>query len=152
NYFLRGVLHPVRNREVQTRLTNDALTFFNVRSFKPHDHRNLHAEIARGFNYSSRHHVATHDTAEDVDQNCLHIFIREQDSKRSFNSFLRRAATNVEEVRRFATCKFDDVHRCHRETGAVNHARDVAVEFDVVEIKLRRLDLEWLFFVEIAQT
>src|SRR6185369_1724497 len=41
NHFLRRVLHSIRNREVQTRLTNDALTFFNVRSLEPHDHWNL---------------------------------------------------------------------------------------------------------------
>src|ERR1051325_4022572 len=151
NHFLRCILHSIRNREVQTRLTNDALTLFNVCSFEPHNDRNLNPEIACRFNHTTRHHVAAHDAAEDIDQHCPDILIRKQNSKCSFNSFLRRAAANVEKVSRLPTREFDDVHRCHRESGAVHHARDVAVELDVVEIKFGRFDLERLFFVEVAQ-
>ena len=39
----------------------------------------------------------------------------------------------------------------HRQTGAVDHARDVAVELDVVEPELAGFDFERLFFVEIAK-
>src|SRR5205823_14605119 len=35
--------------------------------------------------------------------------------------------------------------------SAVDHAGDVAVELDVVEIKLRGFDFKRLFFVEVAQ-
>src|SRR6185369_9826391 len=39
----------------------------------------------------------------------------------------------------------------HGQTGTVDHAADVAVEFYVVEIEFRGLDLKRLFLVEIAQ-
>ena len=54
---------------------------------------------------------------------------------------LRRAAADVEEVGRLAAVELDDVHRRHREAGAVDHAADVAVERDVVQVVFRRFDL-----------
>ena len=44
----------------------------------------------------------------------------------------------------------DGVHRGHGQTGAVDKAGDGAVEFDVVEVKLARLDLKFSFLVEVA--
>ena len=64
---------------------------------------------------------------------------------------LRRAAAHVEEVGRLAAVQLDDVHRRHGEAGAVHHAPDVAVERDVGEVVLRRLDLLLVLLVEVAQ-
>src|SRR5215213_3650825 len=50
-----------------------------------------------------------------------------------------------------AAGQLDDVHRRHREPRAVDHAGDVAVELDVVEVELRRLDLQRLLLVQVAQ-
>ena len=50
----------------------------------------------------------------------------------------RGAAADVEEVRGLAAVQLDDVHRGHREAGAVDHAADVAVERDIVEVVLAR--------------
>jgi hypothetical protein len=61
------------------------------------------------------------------------------------------AAADVEEVGRLAARQLDDVHRRHRQAGAVDHAADVAIELDVVERELRRLDLERVLFAEVAQ-
>ena len=51
------------------------------------------------------------------------------------------AAADVEEVRRLRAVELDDVHGRHGEAGAVDHAADVAVERDIGEVVLRRLDL-----------
>ena len=61
------------------------------------------------------------------------------------------AAADVEEVGRLAAVELDDVHRRHRQAGAVDQAADVAVELDVVEAELAGLDLERVFLVEVAQ-
>ena len=45
----------------------------------------------------------------------------------------------------------DDVHRGHREAGAVDEAGDVAVEGDVGEAELRGFDLLGVFLVEVAE-
>src|SRR5215204_6435121 len=66
-------------------------------------------------------------------------------------ALLRCTAADVEEVRGLATGEFDDVHCRHREPGSVDHASDVAIKLDVIEIELRRFDLERLFFVQIAK-
>jgi hypothetical protein len=50
------------------------------------------------------------------------------------------AAADVEEVGRLAAVQLDDVHGRHRQARAVDHAADVAVELDVVEVVLDELD------------
>ena len=45
----------------------------------------------------------------------------------------------------------DDVHRRHREAGAVDEAADVAVERHVREARLFGLELDRIFFVAVAQ-
>ena len=81
----------------------------------------------------------------------LDVLVRHQDLERVPDLLRVGAAADVEEVRRLAAGQLDDVHRRHREAGAVDHAADVAIELDVVQGELRRLDLERIFFVEIAQ-
>ena len=95
--------------------------------------------------------VAAQDAAEDVDEHRLHVLVGHQDPERVLDLLGVGAAADVEEVRRLAARQLDDVHRRHRQAGAVDHAADRAVELDVVERELRRLDLERIFLVEIAQ-
>ena len=64
--------------------------------------------------------------------------------------FLARAAAHVEEVCRAAAEMLDDVHRGHRQAGAVDEAGDVAVELDVIEAELAGLDFQRRFLVQIA--
>ena len=45
----------------------------------------------------------------------------------------------------------DDVHRGHREAGAVDEAGDIAVEGDVGEAELRGFDFLGVFLVEVAE-
>ena len=47
--------------------------------------------------------------------------------------------------------QLDDVHRRHRQSGAVDHAADVAIEPDVVERELRGFDFERVFLAQVAQ-
>jgi hypothetical protein len=47
--------------------------------------------------------------------------------------------------------QLDDVHRRHGEAGAVDHAADIAVELDVGEVVLRRLDLHRILLGLVAQ-
>ena len=59
-------------------------------------------------------------------------------------------AADVEEVGRHAAVQLDDVHGGHRETGTVDHAADIAVELDVVQIRLGGFNFGRIFFGEIA--
>jgi hypothetical protein len=46
---------------------------------------------------------------------------------------------------------FDDVHRAHREAGAVDEAAHVAVERHVVEARLLGLELDGIFLFRVAE-
>ena len=96
-------------------------------------------------------HVAAHDAAEDVDQDALHAGVGEQDPEGRGHPLLGGAAAHVQEVGRLAAVVLDDVHGGHGQAGAVDHAADVAVELDVVEVELGGLHLERLLLVEVAQ-
>ena len=96
-------------------------------------------------------HVAAQDAAEDVDQHGLDVGVRHQDAEGVLDLLGVGAAADVEEVGRLAARQLDDVHRRHGQAGAVDHAADGAVEADVVQRELRRLDLERILFVGVAQ-
>src|SRR4029078_612715 len=94
--------------------------------------------------------VAAHDAAEDVDEDRLHLRGGEHDLERLGHLLGRGAAADVEEVRRLAAEQLDRVHRRRGGAGAVDEAADVAVELDVGEVELARLDLGRVFLVEVA--
>jgi hypothetical protein len=102
-------------------------------------------------NHACREHVAAQDAAEDVDEDGLDVLVGHQDAERVLDLLRAGAAADVEEVRRLASRQLDDVHRRHREAGAVDHAADVAVEADVVQRELRRLDFERILFRQVAE-
>ena len=60
-------------------------------------------------------------------------------------------ATNIEEVGRFASVEFDDVHGRHGESGAVDQTSNVAVEFDVGEARFLGSDFNLFFFGKVSQ-
>jgi len=66
--------------------------------------------------------------------------VAQNDFERRTDLVLARATPHVEKNRRTAAVMLDDVHRCHREPGPVHEARDVAVEFDVIQVELARFD------------
>ena len=95
--------------------------------------------------------VAAHDAAEDIDQDALHVRIAEDDLEGRRDLLLGGAAADIEEVGGLAAVELDDVHGGHGEAGAVDHAADVAVELDVVQVVLGGLDFGRVFLVEVAQ-
>ena len=56
---------------------------------------------------------------------------------------LVRPAADVEEVGRLAAVVLDQVHRAHRQAGAVDQAADVAVEADVAQARSCRPGARW---------
>jgi hypothetical protein len=95
--------------------------------------------------------IATHDAAEDVDQDALHCRIGRDDLERCGHLLLGGATAHVEEVGRLGAIELDDVHRRHGKARAIDHAADIAVERHIGEVELGRFDLLGVFFGEIAQ-
>ena len=54
---------------------------------------------------------------------------------------LRRSTPDVEEVGGLTTTMFDDVHGRHGKAGTIHQTGDVAIETNVVQIKLRGFHL-----------
>ncbi len=77
--------------------------------------------------------VAFHDAPENIDEDDLHVGVRQNDLERFGDLIDRGAAAHVQEIRRLAAVELDDVHGGHGQTRAVHHATDVAVQTDVRE-------------------
>src|SRR5690606_16501078 len=95
-------------------------------------------------------HVAAHDAAEDVDEDRLHVLVRQDQLERLGHALLVGAAAHVQEVGRFAALELDHVHRRHRKPGAVDHAADVAVHGHVVQVVLAGGHLGVVFLAHVA--
>ena len=132
-------------------LGDDLLAELHVGAFEPHHQRHLQADLLDRRDHALGDDVAFHDAAEDVDQDALHLGIGGDDLECGRHLLLGGAAADVEEIRRRLAVELDDVHRRHREPGAVDHAADGAVERDVVEVVFRRLDLLLVLLGEVAQ-
>src|SRR5207245_6463208 len=63
----------------------------------------------------------------------------------------RRTAAHIEKVGRLAAIELDDVHRGHRQTGAVHQAGDVSVETNVIKTMFRSFDFARIFLSDITQ-
>ena len=82
------------------------------------------------------HLLATGDTAEDVDQDALHLLVEVDHFQRRRHHVGVGAAADVEEVGRAAADLVDDVEGAHRQPGAVGDDADRAVETDVLQVVL----------------
>ena len=129
----------------------DLLAEIDVGAFEAHHQRHLEADLLHRGDHALGDDVAAHDAAEDVDQNALHVGVGGDDLERRRHLVLRGAAADVEEVGGAFAVELDDVHRRHGEAGAVDHAADRAVERDVVEVVLGRLDLLGVLLGLVAQ-
>ena len=76
---------------------------------------------------------------------------REQDAEPFEHLVLVGAAADVEEVGRLAAVVLDQVHRAHRQPGAVDQAGDVAVQADVAQAALAGPQLGRVFFGRVEQ-
>src|SRR5438067_3015574 len=148
--LLSGLGHVVRANDRQPGLGEDFLAQLLVGALHAYDEGDLELDLARCRDDPGGDGVALHDAAEDVDQYRLQARIAQHDLERFSNFFGRRATADVEEVRGRSPIEFDRVHGRHGEPGAVDQAADVAVERDVREIELRRLDFGGIFLVVVA--
>ncbi len=131
-------------------LASSSRPSLDVGALQAHDHRDLQAHFLHGRDDAFGDQVATHDAAEDVDQDGLHLVGREDQLERLGDALLGGTAADVEEVGRLAARQLDHVHRGHRQTGAVDHAADRAVHRHVVEVVLDGGRFGGVFLREVA--
>ena len=122
-----------------------------VRAHDPDDHRDVALLLGAGLDQAAGDLVAAGDPAEDVDEDRVDLRVGQDQAHRRGDLVGPRPAADVEEVRRLAAGPLDEVHRRHRQAGAVDHAADRAVELDERQPGLARLLSAGCLLVGIAQ-
>ena len=110
-----------------------------VRADDPDDHRHVAGLHGTRLDQAPGDLVAARDPAEDVDQDRGDLGIGQDQAHRRRHLVGPRPAADVEEVGGLAAGPLDEVHRRHRQPGAVDHAADRAVELDEVDALLAGL-------------
>ncbi len=151
NHLRRRFVHRIGGREVQTAVLEHLLPELDVRAFHADHDWHRHAELPDRRDHPLGEDVAAQDATEDVDEHRLHALVRHQDLERVADLLGVGAAAYVQKVCRLPARQLDDVHRRHGEARAVDHAPDGAIELDVVQRELRRLDLERRLLSHVAQ-
>src|SRR5579885_1080607 len=124
----------------------------HVGSLEPHDQRHAKPGLLNRRNNPLGDHIAFHDAAEDIDEDSSDPLIGGDELESLHHPVFRRAAADVEKIRRLAAIKLDDVHRRHRKARAVNHAADRTIKRDVIQFVFCGFDLLRIFFAQIAQS
>ena len=70
----------------------------HVRALQAHDERHRERHLARCGHHALCDDVATHDAAEDVDENAFHVRIGQDDLERRRHFLFRGAAADVQEI------------------------------------------------------
>ncbi len=118
--FLRSICHGIAGDQTQSRFGQSFFPSGNIVALESHDERDTQMRFFNCCDDAGRNDVAIHDAAKNVDQNSFDAGVAQNNFKRGGDLFLARAAADIEEIRRVAAKMLDDVHRRHRETGAVD--------------------------------
>src|SRR6056297_3978876 len=146
-----AVLEVVGGDYVEAGGGDDLLALLDIGAFETHHQRHLEADLFHRGDHALGDHITAHDTAEDVDEDALDLRVGGDDLERLGDLFLGRPAAHVEKVGRLCAVELDDVHGGHRQTRAVDHAADLAVEGDIVEVVFRGFQFLGVLFGRVAQ-
>ncbi len=93
------VFQVIGGDDIDVRVVDDGLAFFDVCAFQAHDQRHFQAHFLDRTYNALGDHIAAHDAAEDVDQNAFDLRGGGDDFERLSHLFLGRAAADIQEVR-----------------------------------------------------
>src|SRR5581483_5576458 len=139
-HLLGRIRHRIAGDDGKAGFSECLFAGLDIIAFQTHHQRQFKPGLAHGGDNAGGDDVAIHDAAENIHQYSLHIRVAQYDAESGRDLFLARATADIKEVGRTAAEMLDDVHRGHRETGAIDQAGDVAIELDVIQVELTRLD------------
>src|SRR5574343_254038 len=145
-----GFSHGIGRDDGQTGILQDLLADLFVGALHADDQRHGQVGFLGRRDDTGSDGVATHDAAEDVDQDALDLRVLEHDLEGFGNLLGRGAAADVQEVGRLGAEQLDGIHGGHGQAGTVHQTADVAVERDVGEVELGGFDFVGVFFVQVA--
>src|SRR3954464_5591489 len=105
----RGVVQIVGGDQLQPRSAQNAPAQLDIGAFEPYHQRYVQIDLAHRRDDALGEHVAAHDAAENVDQDCLDIGVGQDQLERDSDPLPRRAAADIEEIGRHGAIEFDDV-------------------------------------------
>src|SRR5882724_4123360 len=149
--LLGPLAHVVGHHEGQARFREHLLALLDIGAFGAQHHGELQAQLLHGGDDALGEAIDAQDAPEDVDEDGLDGRIGGEDAEGILDLLRRGAASHVEEVGGLPARKLDDVHGRHGEPRPIDHAAHTAVQLDVVEPVLRRLDVEGRLLFGVAQ-
>src|SRR5690606_12544729 len=135
--LLGTVVDVVCRDDGHAAVTQQLLAFFHVGAFQAHHDRDLDPHFLDRGDDAFSDHVAADDATEDVDEDAFDLVAGQDQLERFDHALLVGTAAHVQEVGRLAAVELDHVHRGHGQAGTIDHAADVAVHGDVVDVQLR---------------
>ena len=149
--FLGCVGQAIGSNDIGATFGQDLASLFDFGPFESHDERHVEADGLVGLDQRRGDRRAAHDAAEDVDEHGPQIWVTQQNAKGFGHLIDIGAAADIQEVRRFASVQFDQIHRAHRQSGTVDQTADVSVELDVAQARLPRPDFSRFFLGQVPQ-
>mmetsp|Transcript_34002 Transcript_34002/g.87180 ORF Transcript_34002/g.87180 Transcript_34002/m.87180 type:complete len:447 (-) Transcript_34002:25-1365(-) len=139
--LLGSLREVVEGVDRQAAVGDDLLAHFDVGALEPDDQGLGEADVLARSHHALSHDVAAHDAAEDVDEDGLHVGVALDDLEGGRARLLVGRAADIQEVGRGAAQERQQIHGGHSQASTVDHARDAAVQLDVIQVKLLGLDL-----------
>jgi hypothetical protein len=134
--FLGGVGQAVGGDDIDAALCQDLAALFDFGAFQPHDQRHVEAHGLVRSTIASAIVVQRMMPPKMFTSTALTFGSLSRMRNASVTCSVFGAAADVQEVGRLAAVQLDDVHRAHRQPGAVDQAADVAVQFHVAQPRL----------------
>merc|ERR1712061_943828 len=85
--------------------------------------------------------VASRDSSKDIHKDRLHVWVTADNLERGCHGFHVCSTTNIKKVCRRTTQQAKQVHCGHGKASTIDHARNIAVKLNVVQVEFLSLDL-----------
>src|SRR5919109_181530 len=115
-------------------LSEERTALLYIGTFQANHYGDRDAHFFDRLDNASGDQIAADDAAEDIHQNRPHTRVRHQELKSLRDSLGGGAAAYVEKVGRSPPVELNDIHSSHGESCTIDHAADIAVEADIIEI------------------
>mmetsp|Transcript_36502 Transcript_36502/g.27065 ORF Transcript_36502/g.27065 Transcript_36502/m.27065 type:complete len:254 (-) Transcript_36502:528-1289(-) len=136
--FICRIFQIICYNQTITRGFDQFLGFFYICTLQTNNNWFLHANLLCSTNDTHRNNIATHDTTENIHQNCFHLLISIQQLKSLLHLCFTGSTSDIQEIGWFPSFQLDDIHCCHGKTCTINHATNVSTQTNVVQVRFGR--------------
>mmetsp|Transcript_30542 Transcript_30542/g.76647 ORF Transcript_30542/g.76647 Transcript_30542/m.76647 type:complete len:255 (+) Transcript_30542:208-972(+) len=80
--------------------------------------------------------ITSHDTTKDVHQDSFHVLVIGQQLEGFSHTLHIGSSAYIQEVGRFSTMQFDNIHGCHCQTSAIYQTTNTSIHANIRETKV----------------